>query len=111
MHNPTQLDRQGPDAGHQYRSVIFPQNAIQQKIAASYIVQLSTAKVFDVLIVTDLDNAAEFYAAEDHHQDFLNSNPTYPYIVTNDMPKLANFKRLFPTVYREQPVLAVTKAR
>lgn len=110
-HDPTQLNRQGPDVGNQYRSVIFPQNAIQKKIAEDYIVQLNTAKVFDAPIVTDLENATEFYPAERHHQDFLNSNPTYPYIVTNDMPKLENFKRLFPGVYREQPVLVLASAQ
>lgn len=109
-HDPTQLDRQGPDVGNQYRSVIFPQNQTQRKIAENYINQLNTAKVFDAPIVTDLESAAEFYPAETHHQDFLNSNPTYPYIVANDMPKLENFKRLFPAVYREQPVLVLAQA-
>jgi peptide-methionine (S)-S-oxide reductase len=105
VHDPTQLDRQGPDVGTQYRSALFPQNDEQKKVAQSYIAQLNDAKVFGAPIVTRIEDAAEFVPAETHHQDFLNSNPTYPYIAINDMPKLDNLRRQFPDQYREQPVL------
>jgi peptide-methionine (S)-S-oxide reductase len=105
VHDPTQLDRQGPDVGTQYRSAIFPQNETQQRIAESYIAQLNDAKVFGAPIVTRIENATVFVPAEAHHQDFLNSNPTNPYIAINDMPKLDNLTRLYPDLYREQPVL------
>jgi peptide-methionine (S)-S-oxide reductase len=105
VHDPTQLDRQGPDVGTQYRSAVFPQNETQKKVAQSYIAQLNEANVFGAPIVTRVENATEFVPAEAHHQDFLNSNPTYPYIAVNDMPKLDNLRRQFPDLYREQPVL------
>jgi peptide-methionine (S)-S-oxide reductase len=107
VHDPTQLNRQGPDEGTQYRSAIFAQNETQKRIADAYIAQLDKAKVFDAPIVTRIENAAEFVPAEAHHQDFLNSNPTYPYIAINDMPKLDNLKRQYPDLYREQPVLVL----
>ncbi len=105
-HDPTQLNRQGPDVGTQYRSVIFAQNEMQKQTAQAYVTQLNQAGVFDTPIVTQIDSAHEFFPAEPHHQDFLNSNPTNPYIVVNDLPKLDSLKRRFPDVYREQPVLA-----
>ncbi len=106
-HNPTQLNYQGPDHGTQYRSAIFPLSAEQEKVAAAYIAELDKAKLFDGKIVTTLEGARPFYPAEDYHQDFLTLNPTYPYIVFNDLPKIENLKRLFPDLYRERPVLVM----
>jgi peptide-methionine (S)-S-oxide reductase len=106
-HNPTQLNYQGPDRGPQYRSTIFAENDAQKKIAESYIAQLDKAKVFPEPIVTTLETGKPFYPAEDYHQDFLTLNPTYPYIVYNDLPKIENLKRLFPDLYSEKPVLVL----
>lgn len=104
-HNPTELNRQGPDTGTQYRSAIFAQNAEQQKIAQAYIAQLDAAKSFDKPIVTHIETGKTFYPAESDHQDFLTENPSYPYIVINDLPKVAQLKKLFPDQYRAEPVL------
>ena len=104
-HDPTELNRQGPDTGTQYRSTIFPQNAEQAEIAKDYIGQLDAAKVFDAKIVTTIEPGRTFYPAEDYHQDYLTLNPTQPYIVYNDLPKVANLKRLYPALYREDPML------
>jgi len=104
-HNPTQLNYQGPDQGTQYRSTIFVADDQQKKIAQSYIAQLDKVKVFSAPIVTTLEAFKAFYPAEDYHQDFLTLNPTYPYIVYNDLPKIENLKQLFPQLYREKPVL------
>lgn len=104
-HDPTELNHQGPDDGTQYRSSIFYADATQQKIALAYIAQLDQARVFRQGIVTRVDALKGFYPAEDYHQDFLVHNPNYPYIVYNDLPKIANLKRLMPQMYREQPVL------
>ena len=107
-HNPTQLNYQGPDQGTQYRSTIFAENGEQKKIAESYIAQLDKAKAFGKPIVTTLETGKTFYPAEDYHQDFLTLNPTYPYIVYNDLPKIENLKALFPKLYSEKPVLVQT---
>jgi peptide-methionine (S)-S-oxide reductase len=104
-HNPTQLNYQGPDHGTQYRSTIFAQNDEQAKVAAAYIAQLDAAKAYPAPIVTTIETGKTFYPAEQYHQDFLTLNPTYPYIVYNDLPKIAALKDLFPTEYQEQPVL------
>ncbi|MDR7223450.1 peptide-methionine (S)-S-oxide reductase MsrA [Aminobacter aminovorans] len=104
-HDPTQLNRQGPDTGTQYRSTIFPADAEQAKVAKAYVAQLDKAKVFDAGIATTIEPGRAFYKAEDYHQDFLTLNPTYPYIVYNDLPKIENLKRLFPDRYRSDPVL------
>ena len=104
-HDPTQLNRQGPDTGTQYRSTIFPADAEQAKVAKAYVAQLDKAKVFDATIATTIEPGRAFYRAEDYHQDFLTLNPTYPYIVYNDLPKIENLKRLFPDRYRSDPVL------
>jgi peptide-methionine (S)-S-oxide reductase len=104
-HNPTQLNYQGPDQGTQYRSTVFVANGEQKKIAQSYIAELDKAKVFSAPIVTTLEPFKAFYPAEDYHQDFLTLNPTYPYIVYNDLPKVANLKQIFPGLYREAPAL------
>ena len=106
-HNPTQLNYQGPDSGTQYRSTIFAANDEQKKIAASYIAQLDKAKLFEGPIVTTIETGKTFYPAEDYHQDFLTLNPTYPYIVYNDLPKIENLKALFPQLYSEKPVLVM----
>jgi peptide-methionine (S)-S-oxide reductase len=103
-HDPTQLNRQGPDIGSQYRSAIFYADASQQRIAQAYIAQLEQARVFAQPIVTRVDPLKAFYPAEAYHQDFLIRHPNHPYIFINDLPKIANLKRLFPQEYREQPV-------
>lgn len=104
-HDPTELDRQGPDVGSQYRSAIFPVNAEQARVAKAYIGQLNQAKIYDAAIATKIEPNRSFYPAEGYHQDFLALNPTYPYIVYNDLPKIENLKRLFPDRYRRDPVL------
>ncbi|WP_223450822.1 MULTISPECIES: peptide-methionine (S)-S-oxide reductase MsrA [unclassified Pseudomonas] len=104
-HNPTELNRQGPDHGTQYRSAIFPENSEQQRVAQAYIAQLDAAKSFNKPIVTKLETYNGFYPAEEEHQDFLTEHPTYPYIVINDLPKVAQLKKLFPERYQEKPVL------
>ena len=104
-HDPTELDRQGPDEGTQYRSAIFPLNGEQARIAKDYIAELDKAHAFGAPIVTSIEPGKTFYRAEDYHQDFLAKNPTYPYIVYNDLPKIKNLKRLFPDLYRPDPVL------
>jgi peptide-methionine (S)-S-oxide reductase len=106
-HDPTQLNRQGPDYGPQYRSAIFFSDAAQQQVAAAYIAQLDKAGVFRQPIVTKLDPLSAFYAAEDYHQDYATLHPNQPYIVINDRPKVANLARLFPQVYREKPALVM----
>jgi peptide-methionine (S)-S-oxide reductase len=107
-HDPTQLNRQGPDVGTQYRSAIFPTNAEQARVATAYIAQLDAAHAFGGAIVTRIEPDRTFYPAETYHQDFLTRNPTYPYIVFNDLPKIADLKRLFPDLYRREPVLVAT---
>jgi len=107
-HDPTSLNRQGPDLGTQYRSTIFPQTPEQGKIADAYIAQLDNAHVFPAKIATTLEPGRTFYAAEDYHQNFLTLNPTYPYIAVNDMPKIENLKKLFPENYQAAPVLVAT---
>ena len=109
-HDPTQLNRQGPDTGTQYRSTIFPQDADQAKIAAAYIAQLDTAGVFQKPVATTVEPGKAFYPAEAYHQDYLTLNPTQPYIVYNDLPKVANLARLFPDLWRPDPVLVGAKS-
>jgi peptide-methionine (S)-S-oxide reductase len=104
-HDPTQLNRQGPDTGTQYRSAIFPTSEEQARVAKAYIAQLDQAHVFDAAIVTKIEPGRAFYAAEGYHQDFLEQHPSHPYIVINDLPKVRELKRLFPDVYRDAPVL------
>jgi peptide-methionine (S)-S-oxide reductase len=103
-HNPTELNYQGPDSGTSYRSAIFYANDEQKRIAAAYIEQLDKAHAFASPIVTKLEPLSGFYPAEDYHQDFAVVHPTYPYIVFNDLPKVANLKRMFPDYYRDTPV-------
>ncbi|MFT3799741.1 MAG: peptide-methionine (S)-S-oxide reductase MsrA [Burkholderiaceae bacterium] len=105
VHDPTQLDRQGPDVGTQYRSAIFATDPEQLKVAQAYIAQLDAAKRFGRPIVTKVQDKAGFFPAEVYHQDFMTENPRHPYIVINDLPKVANLRRLFPDLYRSEPVL------
>jgi peptide-methionine (S)-S-oxide reductase len=99
-HDPTQWNRQGPDTGYQYRSVIFFANEEQKRIAQAYIAQLDAAKVYSRPLVTKVEPYQGFYPAEDYHQDYLKNNPSNPYIVYNDLPKLENLKKVLPTLYR-----------
>jgi peptide-methionine (S)-S-oxide reductase len=108
-HDPTELNRQGPDEGARYRSAIFYADTRQHVIAQAYIAQLQRARVFGQPIVTRVDPLTGFYAAEDYHQDFLVHNTGYAYIVQNDLPKIANLKRLFPQMYRDRPVLVAQR--
>lgn len=104
-HDPTELNRQGPDTGTQYRSALFPTNPMQRTVAQAYIAQLDASHAFAKPIVTRIEDFKGFYPAEAYHQNFLALNPNYPYIVINDLPKVANLKRLDPTLYRADPVL------
>ncbi len=104
-HDPTELNRQGPDTGTQYRSAIFRTSAEQARVAKAYIAQLNQAHVFDAAIVTRIEPDKNFYPAEAYHQDFLTRNPRYPYIVINDLPKIANLQRILPEFYRADAVL------
>jgi peptide-methionine (S)-S-oxide reductase len=106
VHDPTQLNRQGPDVGPQYRSVIFYADDDQKRIAQAYIAQLDQDHVFARSIATQVDPLKGFYEAEGYHQDYLIHNPTNPYIATYDVPKIENLKRTFPELYSGQPVLA-----
>ncbi len=105
VHDPTTLDYQEYDTGPQYRSAIFPLNAEQSAVAKAYIDQLDRAHVFKSPIVTSLESGLTFYRAEDYHQNFVYRDPTYPYVAVNDLPKIAALKRMYPDLYREQPVL------
>ena len=104
MHNPTELNYQGPDVGTQYRSEIFYADNEQKRIAEAYIAQLTTAHVFAKAIVTKVEAFPGFNIAEDSDQDFVILHPDASYVVSNDLPKIANLKRLFPDYYRETPV-------
>ena len=108
--NPTELNRQGPDDGTQYRNEIWVSDAGQMKVAQAYIAQLDAAHAFDRKIVTRVDMLPAFYPAEAYHQDFLNNNPDYPYIVVNDMPKVAALKAMFPDLYSEKATLSGFKS-
>jgi peptide-methionine (S)-S-oxide reductase len=101
-HDPTELDRQGPDEGTQYRSVIFYTNDDQKRAANNYIAELNKEKIFSSPIVTEVVPLKHFYAAEDYHQNFLELHPDYPYIVANDFPKLEQLKRQFQALCKPQ---------
>ena len=107
VQDPTELDRQGPDSGTQYRSAIFPTNAEQARVAKAYIAQLDQAHAFDAAIVTRIEPGQTFYPAEAYHQNFLTRHPSNPYIAFNDLPKIEDLKRILPTFYRADPVLVV----
>ncbi len=104
-HDPTELDRQGPDVGPQYRSTIFAGDDEQARLAKAYIDQLDSAKLFGRKIATTIERGKPFYPAEDYHQDYLTLHPTQPYIAIHDLPKIENLKRLFPDRYRVEPAL------
>lgn len=100
-HDPTQLNRQGPDVGEQYRSAIFFTDTEQQEVAQAYIEQLNQASVFDDPIVTQLAPLDDFYAAEEYHQDFIARNPVHPYVVQHDLPQIERLREQFPDLYQE----------
>jgi peptide-methionine (S)-S-oxide reductase len=104
-HDPTQLNRQGPDAGTQYRSAIFTTSDEQKKVADAYIAQLNAAKVYRKPIVTKVGSLEGFYPAEAYHQDYLTLHPSQPYIAYNDLPKIENLKKIFADSYIEKPTL------
>src|ERR1700740_1506036 len=104
-HDPTQLNRQGPDTGTQYRSAIFTNSDEQKKVADAYIAQLNAAKVYGGSSVTKISALQGFFAAEAYHQDYLTLHPNQPYIAYNDLPKVENLKKLFAENYIEKPTL------
>jgi len=108
-HDPTQLNRQGPDTGTQYRSAIFYTNDEQKQIAESYIAQLDKAGVFKSTIATKVGQLAAFYPAEAYHQDYAIKHPTQPYIAIHDLPKVEDLKRLFPNLYQVNPVTVAAR--
>ena len=110
VHDPTQLNRQGPDTGSQYRSAIFPANDQQAGVAKAYIAQLNQARVYKAPIVTKLERRKAFYPAEKYHQDYLTLHSREEYILYNDIPKLQALQMLYPDIYRAEPVL-VSKAK
>jgi peptide-methionine (S)-S-oxide reductase len=103
--DPTQVDRQGPDTGRQYRSALFPQDADQAQVARAYVAQLDAAKAYARPVATRIEPGAAFYPAEGYHQDFMVLHPGHPYIAANDAPKLEALKQLFPERTAPQPVL------
>jgi peptide-methionine (S)-S-oxide reductase len=104
-HNPTQLNFQGPDHGTQYRSTVFVADDAQKQVVESYIAELDAAGAYPAKIVTTIEPLEAFYPAEDYHQDYLTLNPTQPYIVIHDLPKIESLKVMFPDLYRDDPVL------
>jgi peptide-methionine (S)-S-oxide reductase len=104
-HDPTEVNRQGPDEGTQYRSEIFATNPAEAKFAKDYIAELNADKVFPRAIATKVEPLAAFYPAEGYHQNYLTLHPSEPYIAYNDIPKVENLKRLFPALYSDKPVL------
>ena len=105
VHDPTQLNRQGPDSGTQYRSAIFTTSDEQKQVAEAYIAQLNAAKVYKKPIVTKVSALEAFYPAEAYHQDYLTLHPNQPYIAYNDIPKVENLKKIFAQNYIEKPTL------
>ena len=110
VHDPTQLNRQGPDRGSQYRSAVFYTDVSQKQATERYITQLDAAKAFPAKIVTQVAPLTAFYAAEDHHQDYATLHPDSGYIATFDLPKIANLKSLYANLYRAEPVLVAGNA-
>jgi len=110
-HDPTQLNRQGPDHGTQYRSAVFPANDSQRKVAEAYIAQLNKTGVYPKPLATTIEPLQAFYPAEDYHQDYLVRNPNSMYIVINDVPKVENLAKTFPDAWRDKPVLVSAKDR
>jgi len=109
VHDPTQLNRQGPDSGTQYRSAVFYADAAQKDTVEKYIAQLDAAKSFTKKIVTQVVPLVAFYPAEGYHQDYLTLHPDSGYIVYNDLPKIANLKAIFPQQYRAEPALVMAR--
>ncbi len=105
VHDPTQLNRQGPDSGTQYRSTVFTSDPQERKVVEAYIAQLNAAKVYKKTIATTLEPLQGFYPAEEYHQDYLTLHPSQPYIAINDLPKVENLKKIFADTYRDKPVL------
>jgi len=105
VHDPTQLNRQGPDTGTQYRSAIFTSEPEERTLATNYIAELNAAKAYKRPIATRIEPLEGFYAAENYHQDYLTLHPSQPYIVFYDLPKIENLKKLFAANYRDKPVL------
>jgi peptide-methionine (S)-S-oxide reductase len=110
-HDPTELNRQGPDVGTQYRSTVFAANADQARVAARYIEQIDRARVFGRKLATTVESLKAFHPAEAYHQDFLTRHPNHPYIVYNDLPKVVQLQRAFPADYAAQPVLVGTAGK
>ena len=110
-HNPTELNRQGPDSGTQYRSAVFPATPQQAGVTKAYIAQLDKAKVFGKPIATKVEGDKPFYAAEDYHQDYLTLHPNNPYIMINDLPKVDALKKMYPEQYRADPVLVMASRK
>jgi peptide-methionine (S)-S-oxide reductase len=108
-HDPTQLNRQGPDTGTQYRSALFYADPAQKQVAERYVAQLDAARVFPSKIVTQIVPLTAFYPAEAYHQDYATLHPDSPYIATFDLPKIANLKSVMPEVFRDKPVLVAAK--
>jgi peptide-methionine (S)-S-oxide reductase len=111
VHDPTQLNRQGPDTGTQYRSAIFVSEPVQAKVAREYIAQLSAAKIFEGRIVTKLEKFTGFYPAEAYHQDYLAHHPDEPYVAFNDLPKVEALRLLYPALWRDPPALTGAGAK
>ena len=105
IHDPTELNRQGPDSGTQYRSAVFPMTDMQRRVAQGYIAQLEKAHAFRAPIVTKTETFKAFYPAEFYHQNYLTQHPNSGYIALYDLPKVASLKRLFPNLYSDKPVL------
>jgi peptide-methionine (S)-S-oxide reductase len=104
-HDATQLNRQGPDTGPQYRSALFTRGPEQERIARAYVAQLDRAGTWKPKIVTTFEGAKPFYPAENYHQNYLRAHPTQPYIVWNDIPKVEGFKRLFSALWSDKPAV------
>lgn len=111
VHDPTQLNRQGPDRGSQYRSAVFPVDDVQREAAKAYLAQLDASGIYPGALVTTIESGQTFFPAENYHQDYLTLNPTNRYIVVNDLPKVENLQRLFPDRYRDEPVLVGVSRR
>ncbi len=110
-HDPTQLNRQGPDTGTQYRSTVFTSDPEERQVAEKYIAQLNNTKTYKKTIATTLEPMQGFYVAEDYHQDYLTLHPNQPYIVYNDLPKIENLKKIFANLYRDKPALVRNATR
>ncbi len=108
-HDPTEVNRQGPDEGTQYRSEIFAADAADASFARAYIAELDAAKVFRGRSPPRSRPLAAFYPAEDYHQNYATLHPSEPYIAFNDLPKISNLKRLFPALYRDKPTLVASR--